>query len=206
MSRLRPRPVRAAPRAGGERRGQGREDALAGVVAGTRPGFAGIWTAGDLGCGPRQGVRSRMCDRRIRSARAGARQQPACGRTRGGGECPGAIAGAGTVGAMNSADPAKSPEDDFRCGTAAIVGRPNVGKSTLVNVLVGQRFSIAGPKPQTTRHRILGIVTRPDGQILLLDTPGLHSGGARAINRQLNRAARNAIVEADVSVQLIEAG
>ncbi len=107
---------------------------------------------------------------------------------------------------MNPTDLVKASEDDFRCGTAAIVGRPNVGKSTLVNALVGQRFSIAGPKPQTTRHRILGIVTRPGGQILLLDTPGLHSGGARAINRQLNRAARNAIVEADVSVQLIEAG
>ncbi len=98
------------------------------------------------------------------------------------------------------------PDAEHRCGTAAIVGRPNVGKSTLVNALVGQRFSIAGPKPQTTRHRILGIVTKPKGQILLLDTPGLHAGGARAINRQLNRAARNAVVEADLSVQLIEAG
>ena len=95
---------------------------------------------------------------------------------------------------------------EFRCGTAAIVGRPNVGKSTLVNALVGVRLSIMGPKPQTTRHRILGIVTRERGQILLLDTPGLHAGGARAINRQLNRAARNAVSEADVCVQLVEAG
>jgi GTP-binding protein Era len=107
--------------------------------------------------------------------------------------------------------PVPAPNDahndaDFRCGTAAIVGRPNVGKSTLVNALVGQRFSIAGPKPQTTRHRILGIVTRAQAQILLLDTPGLHSDGARAINRQLNRAARNALSEADVCVHLIEAG
>jgi GTP-binding protein Era len=95
---------------------------------------------------------------------------------------------------------------DFRCGTAAIVGRPNVGKSTLVNALVGQRLSIIGPKPQTTRHRILGIVTRAQGQILLLDTPGLHANAARAINRQLNRAARNAVSEADVCVHLVEAG
>ena len=93
-----------------------------------------------------------------------------------------------------------------RCGTAALVGRPNVGKSTLLNALVGWRLSIAGPKPQTTRHRILGILTRPAGQILFLDTPGLHRAGARAINRQLNRAARQAIGEADVVVQVIEAG
>jgi GTP-binding protein Era len=95
---------------------------------------------------------------------------------------------------------------EFRCGTAAIVGRPNVGKSTLVNALVGVRLSIIGPKPQTTRHRILGIVTRPQGQILLLDTPGMHAGAARAMNRQLNRAARNAVSEADVCVHLVEAG
>ena len=107
---------------------------------------------------------------------------------------------------MTLDNPVKPDEGDFRCGTAAIVGRPNVGKSTLVNALVGQRFSIAGPKPQTTRHRILGIVTRVRGQILLLDTPGLHADGARALNRQLNRAARGAIAEADVGVQLIEAG
>ena len=99
-----------------------------------------------------------------------------------------------------------STAGDHRCGTAAIVGRPNVGKSTLVNALVGVRLSIIGPKPQTTRHRILGIVTKPAGQILLLDTPGLHADGARAINRQLNRAARSAVGEADVCVHLIEAG
>ena len=93
-----------------------------------------------------------------------------------------------------------------RCGTAALVGRPNVGKSTLLNALVGWRLSIAGPKPQTTRHRILGILTRPAGQILFLDTPGLHRTSGRAINRQLNRAARQAIGAADVAVQVIEAG
>jgi GTP-binding protein Era len=94
----------------------------------------------------------------------------------------------------------------YRCGTAALVGRPNVGKSTLLNALLRCHLSIAGPKPQTTRHRILGILTRPQGQILFVDTPGLHRGGARAINRQLNRGAREAIAQADVIVQLIEAG
>ena len=95
---------------------------------------------------------------------------------------------------------------DFRCGTAALVGRPNVGKSTLLNAMLGWHLSIAGPKPQTTRHRILGILTRPHGQILFLDTPGMHRSGGRAINRQLNRAARQAIAEADVAVQIVEAG
>lgn len=102
---------------------------------------------------------------------------------------------------MSEAHPA-----DFRCGTAALVGRPNVGKSTLLNAMLGWHLSIAGPKPQTTRHRILGILTRPQGQILFLDTPGMHRSGVRAINRQLNRAARQAIAEADVAVQIVEAG
>jgi len=93
-----------------------------------------------------------------------------------------------------------------RCGTAAIVGRPNVGKSTLVNALVGAHVSIAGPKPQTTRHRILGIATRPAGQVLLLDTPGLQRSDVRAIGRQLNRTARQVLADADVVVQVVEAG
>ncbi len=98
------------------------------------------------------------------------------------------------------------PLTEFRCGTAALVGRPNVGKSTLLNALLGWHLCITGPRPQTTRHRILGILTRPQGQILFLDTPGLHRGGARAINRQLNRTARQTIAEADVAVQIVEAG
>jgi GTP-binding protein Era len=81
-----------------------------------------------------------------------------------------------------------------------------VGKSTLLNALLGWHLSIAGPKPQTTRHRILGVLTRDRGQILFLDTPGLHRGGTRALNRVLNRAARQAIGESDVAVQVIEAG
>jgi len=104
------------------------------------------------------------------------------------------------------------PEDDsrsataHRCGTAAIVGRPNVGKSTLLNAMVGERVSIAGPKPQTTRHRILGIVSRRAGQILLLDTPGLQRSDTRAIGRQLNRTVRQGLAEADVIVHVVEAG
>ena len=101
--------------------------------------------------------------------------------------------------------PADSPTP-FRCGSVALVGRPNVGKSTLLNALIGWRLSIVGPKPQTTRHRILGVRTSAHGQILFLDTPGLHKGGGRAMNRELNRAARHAIGEADLVVQVIEAG
>ncbi|MDA3913698.1 GTPase Era [Oleiagrimonas sp.] len=88
----------------------------------------------------------------------------------------------------------------------ALVGRPNVGKSTLLNALIGFRLSIVSPKPQTTRHRILGIATSDAGQILYVDTPGLHRGARKAMNRSLNRAARAAIAEVDVAVQVIEAG
>ncbi|HET6431481.1 GTPase Era [Dyella sp.] len=98
------------------------------------------------------------------------------------------------------------PHDDFRCGTVALAGRPNVGKSTLLNALIGFRLSIVSPRPQTTRHRILGINTTDAGQILYVDTPGLHRGAKRAMNRSLNRAARSAISDVDVAVQVIEAG
>ncbi|MEI7038198.1 GTPase Era [Fulvimonas yonginensis] len=103
-------------------------------------------------------------------------------------------------------DPAVLPHDDFRCGAVALVGRPNVGKSTLLNALIGFRLSIVSPRPQTTRHRILGIDTSEAGQILYVDTPGLHRGAKRAMNRSLNRAARTAMAEVDLAVQLIEAG
>jgi GTP-binding protein Era len=92
------------------------------------------------------------------------------------------------------------------CGLVAIVGRPNVGKSTLLNALVGERLSIVTPRPHTTRHRILGVVTRPQGQILYLDTPGMHRQAKRAMNRSLNRAVHAAVSEADLAVQVIEAG
>jgi GTP-binding protein Era len=93
----------------------------------------------------------------------------------------------------------------FRCGLVAVVGRPNVGKSTLVNAMVGHKVSIVAPKPQTTRHRITGVATSSSGQIVFVDTPGLHDAGGFAINRQLNRAARSALSDAQVVVLVVEA-
>jgi GTP-binding protein Era len=80
-----------------------------------------------------------------------------------------------------------------------------VGKSTLVNALVGQKISIVAPKPQTTRHRILGIATGDEHQIVLIDTPGMHSGEGRAMSRQLNRTARGAIAEGEVVLLVTDA-
>jgi GTP-binding protein Era len=94
----------------------------------------------------------------------------------------------------------------FRSGQVAVIGRPNVGKSTLVNALVGYKVSIVSSKAQTTRHRILGISTRPEGQVVYVDTPGLHDDGKRAINRYMNRAARGALVDVQLVVLVIEAG
>ena len=96
----------------------------------------------------------------------------------------------------------ESPE---RCGYVAFVGRPNVGKSTLLNRLIGQKVSITSSRPQTTRHVLLGIHTEGRDQMVFVDTPGLHSGGKRALNRAMNRAARTAFVDVDVVCMVVEA-
>lgn len=92
----------------------------------------------------------------------------------------------------------------MKSGFAALIGQPNVGKSTLMNHLLGQKLSITSRKPQTTRHRILGIDTSPEGQVIYLDTPGMHKGGKRALNRYLNRTADTALLGVDVVVWLTD--
>jgi len=93
----------------------------------------------------------------------------------------------------------------FRAGMVAIVGRPNVGKSTLVNALVGRKVSIVTAKPQTTRHRILGVVNRPEAQLVLVDTPGLHESARRVMNQYMNRVAISSSQDADVILFVVEA-
>lgn len=92
-----------------------------------------------------------------------------------------------------------------RFARVAVLGRPNVGKSTLLNRLVGTKLSITAAKPQTTRHQILGVLTEGSTQLALIDTPGIHQGANRALNRSLNRAARAALEEADLLLWVIDA-
>ena len=96
-------------------------------------------------------------------------------------------------------------ERDYRCGFVAVVGRPNVGKSTLVNRIVGRKLSITSSRPQTTRHRILGVVTSDTSQIVLVDTPGMHRRRKRALNRYMNRVATRALIGVDLVAMVVEA-
>lgn len=93
---------------------------------------------------------------------------------------------------------------DTYCGFVAIVGRPNVGKSTLINRIVGQKVSITSKKPQTTRHRVLGIHTQGKYQTVYIDTPGLHSDEKRAINRLMNRAAHSSLGDVALVLFMVE--
>ncbi len=92
----------------------------------------------------------------------------------------------------------------FKSGYVAIIGRPNVGKSTLINRVLGQKLCITSRRPQTTRHRILGIKTSEDSQLIYVDTPGLHIDDRRAMNRYMNRAAASSIDDVDVILFLVD--
>lgn len=94
---------------------------------------------------------------------------------------------------------------DFKCGYVAIVGRPNVGKSTLLNHLLGQKLSITSRKPQTTRHQIMGVKTLANHQVIYVDTPGLHQRNDNAMNRYMNRAASSIVSDVDIVLFVVQA-
>jgi GTP-binding protein Era len=99
-----------------------------------------------------------------------------------------------------------SPESDYRCGYIAIIGRPNVGKSTLMNALIGAKISITSRKAQTTRHRITGIQTIENTQFVYVDTPGFQTRHSNALNKTLNRTVTNTLMASDVILYVVEAG
>jgi len=94
--------------------------------------------------------------------------------------------------------------DNYCCGYIALVGRPNVGKSTLLNRVLGQKISITSRRPQTTRHRVLGIKSLPTAQLIYVDTPGIHDFNGRAMNRHMNRTASSVLQDVDVVVFLVD--
>ena len=96
-------------------------------------------------------------------------------------------------------------KEKFRCGYVALIGRPNVGKSTLMNYVLGQKVSITSHRPQTTRHRILGIKTTDEAQFVYVDTPGIHDNEKKAMNRYMNRTAGASFKDVDVIVLLVDA-
>lgn len=96
------------------------------------------------------------------------------------------------------------PAEKTRCGFIAIIGKPNVGKSTLLNYLIGQKLSITSRKPQTTRHRLLGIKTVDNTQMIFVDTPGMHSGQNKAINRYMNKTVQSVIHDVDLILFMVD--
>src|SRR3954470_1720056 len=106
---------------------------------------------------------------------------------------------------MSSETPPGDANAGSVAGTVAILGRPNVGKSTLLNALVGEKLAIVTPKPQTTRNRIVGVYNGPAGQIVFVDTPGVH-GSSKALNRFMVQEALGAIEEVDAALLVVDAG
>src|SRR3546814_17980177 len=96
--------------------------------------------------------------------------------------------------------------EPFHCGFVAVVGRPNVGKSTLANALIGSKISIVSRKAQTTRHRIHGVLTREHAQYVFVDTPGFQTRHGGAMNRMMNRVVTQALAQVDVVAHVVEAG
>lgn len=107
--------------------------------------------------------------------------------------------------ALSISDSGENPNNQ-RCGLIAIVGKPNVGKSTLLNALVGQKISITSRKAQTTRHRITGMLTRESSQFVFVDTPGFQTLHANALNKSLNKTVQGAVADVDLIVFVVEAG
>ncbi len=105
---------------------------------------------------------------------------------------------------MKSVIPDQTHDMPHRCGLIAIIGKPNVGKSTLLNHIIGQKISITSRKPQTTRHRLLGIKTVENTQMIFVDTPGLHSGQNKAINRYMNKTVQSVIQDVDLILFMVD--
>src|SRR5262249_33630591 len=192
----------------GRRLDQGREDRAAGMAAGAPAAGAGLPHR-------RHARRKARADLRGRMRRAGARPDPDGRRAlaphrRTGSRAPHA-------GAAESRRPSRRPaavlttmaesaSTPQRCGLVAIVGRPNVGKSTLLNALVGQKISITSKKAQTTRHRITGVRTVDEAQFVFVDPPGFQTKHNAALNRNLNRTVHRVLSDVDVVLFVVEAG